>query len=340
MPKLIDLTEKNIGDWEVIDWVQGKNGIEWICRCKCGNIKQQKVDNIKNGRSKMCRECRDRSKVKEKGDKIIKIRYNNHLEWSKENTFEGTYKEYLKECKKRREELKQKKEKEKEKYLKSYIGNKYNKLTVIDIIKDGKKTKWKCKCDCSNEYIYNAKDIKIGNIKSCGCINAERIKNRIYDKRIYSIYHGMKDRCYNSNNPNFKNYGGRGIKICDEWKNEPKKFINWAYRNGYNYKADRGECTIDRINNDGNYEPNNCRWISMKEQAKNKRKQGGRFPQKYKIYDKELTLREIELIYGISPQLFKYRISKGLSNEMAIELKKELGLDYSKRKSHHFSKKY
>ena len=99
---------ERFNDWEVIDWVIGeRKEVEWICRCKCGNIKQQKVDNIKNGRSKMCKECASKARRKKErieGEKKIKIRYNNRLNWTKENTFEGTYKEYLEECRKRREE--------------------------------------------------------------------------------------------------------------------------------------------------------------------------------------------------------------------------------------------
>ena len=101
---------EKFNDWEVIGWESGRKGIDWICRCKCGFIKKQKVDNIKSGRSKMCKKCYGESKRKEKkhtGPNIVKLRYNNHLEWSEENTFEGTYEEYLKECKIRREEKEQ-----------------------------------------------------------------------------------------------------------------------------------------------------------------------------------------------------------------------------------------
>ena len=97
---------EKFNDWTVIDWVKGEKGIEWICKCKCGEIKRHKVDNIKNGRSKMCKKCSAALRKKEKEpkrEKILKLRFNNHLNWSEENTFIGTYKEYLEECKKRRE---------------------------------------------------------------------------------------------------------------------------------------------------------------------------------------------------------------------------------------------
>lgn len=84
-------------------------------------------------------------------------------------------------------------------------------------------------------------------------------------RRLASIYQGMKQRCYNTNRPNYKYYGGRGVSVCDEWLNNPQAFYDWAMANGY-----QENLTIDRINNDGNYEPQNCRWASMKEQATNK----------------------------------------------------------------------
>ncbi len=321
---------EKFNDWQVIDWKKGKKGIEWVCQCKCGAIKVQKVDNIKNGRSKMCKKCSMQIKEKKpKEDRILKLRYNNHLEWSKENTFIGTYKEYLKECKKRREtKLKKIREKEYNDYYKEIIGTKYNRLQVIGIRKGKNGFIWDCKCDCGNIYSNYGKYIKNGQFKSCGCIAKEIQRNAIYDKRIYRVFMGMVSRCYSPNSTNYKNYGGRGISICKEWRENPREFINWAYKNGYNDKAEKGECTIDRIDVNGNYEPSNCRWVDIKMQANNRRLPKAK---KYKINNKELTLREIFEIYGISPQLFRYRISKGMTNEEAISLERKVGYKYSDR---------
>lgn len=337
-----DYVGEKINDWEIIGWEKGKKGIEWICRCKCGRIRKQKVDNIKNGRSKMCKVCssqlRRKEKVKKETEKK-KMRIDNHKGWSEENTFYGTYKEYLEECRRRREEKekseREKREKERIRKIKekdqSEIGKKYGKMTVIEVIRPEKgNTKFKCKCECGREYIGTAKYIKYGNIVSCGCLSKEIKEKAIKTKRLRGIYHGMKERCYNKNIESYKNYGGRGIKICDEWKNSFEKFYEWAIENGYDREAPKGKCTIDRINNDGNYEPSNCRWISMQEQNKNKRKPQ-RKSREYNIFNEELNCKQIEKKYGISQQLFKYRIKKGMSYEEAVTTEKKRGIEYTKR---------
>ena len=152
---------------------------------------------------------------------------------------------------------------------------KYNRLTPIEIAyKRGRVNYWLCKCDCGKSVIVREPNIKNGHTKSCGCIRVERMKleNPKYNHglryhRLNSIWRGMKTRCYNQKSLEYSNYGGRGIKVCDEWKNDFKAFYDWAMSNGY-----RDNLTIDRINPFGNYEPSNCRWATYEEQAKNKRK--------------------------------------------------------------------
>ena len=140
--------------------------------------------------------------------------------------------------------------------------------------------------------------------------------------RLYTIWNNIIGRCLHSNNPNYKNYGARGITVCEEWKNDVLAFVNWANENGYGDKL-----TIDRINNDGDYEPNNCRWVDYRTQAMNKRpaKRGPQPPRKYiwtingiakggKDWCKE---------YGVSYQTVLYRINTiGIEPEQALRMSK------------------
>lgn len=102
------------------------------------------------------------------------------------------------------------------------------------------------------------------------CKQAIKKHGGCYD-RLYKVYANIKNRCYNENSNDYQYYGARGIKICAEWLNDYTAFKKWAYANGYNDSAQYGQCTIDRIDVNGNYEPSNCRWVSMSIQSKNRR---------------------------------------------------------------------
>ena len=124
---------------------------------------------------------------------------------------------------------------------------------------------------CGEEFKANTNDIKSKNTKSCGCyrkrITSETHKTHgLVGTRLYKIWINMKDRVFKTKNKRYSDYGGRGITICDEWKNDFMSFYNWAMSNGYS-----DELSNDRIDNDGNYEPNNCRWVSSNIQNRNKR---------------------------------------------------------------------
>lgn len=153
------------------------------------------------------------------------------------------------------------------------IGQKFGKLTVLNFdhkkqvftknnIKNGYKYFYLCLCECGNKIIVPRHHLLFKHTKSCGCItNIHNLSN----SRIFKIYNGIKQRCYNSNAHKYKVYGSRGIKVCDEWLNDFKAFYEWSINNGYSDKL-----SIDRINVNGNYEPNNCRWVDMKTQQRNR----------------------------------------------------------------------
>jgi len=150
-------------------------------------------------------------------------------------------------------------------------GQKFGKLTAIKPIRSSKlgKSIWLFDCDCGNQKEVFAVNVRNGHTKSCGCIRKIHPNGTIHggvNTRIYNLFATMKARCNNVNSQAYKDYGGRGIKICDEW-NTFVSFRRWALENGY---AD--DLSIDRINNDGDYEPSNCRWATRKEQSRNTRR--------------------------------------------------------------------
>lgn len=158
-----------------------------------------------------------------------------------------------------------------------YIGRKFGRLLIIGIGNHKRRTSGKkiavviCKCDCGNEKEVQLQALQVGTTKSCGCYKMEinnlpPPKHGLSRHPLYANWFSMIDRCTNPKNEGYHRYGGRGISVCDEWASSFKKFIEWGMQNGY-----KKGLQLDRIDNNGNYSPENCRFVTVKENSKNRR---------------------------------------------------------------------
>ena len=185
-------------------------------------------------------------------------------------------------------------------------GRRFGRLEVIRREGSNKKGEavWLCRCDCGGEKIVRGTKLRRGETKSCGCFEQEtRVRNghkrmqpthNMSQSRLYEVWHGMKARCYRKTHPHYKDYGGRGIIVCNEWKDDFQAFADWALSHGYDEDAPKGACTLDRINPNGDYEPSNCRFADMAVQQNNRRDRMGK-----------RAVKGADGIYHVTPQLRK-----------------------------------
>lgn len=240
MATCIDLTNQKFGKLTVVKKGNGRTTsgghykATWICKCECGNVVEIDGEKLRRGHTSSCG-C------------LIKENKGSQFE--------------------------------------DLTGQRFNRLTVIKFIPYGEKTvrgyNWLCKCDCGKTVKANASKLKNGLQQSCGCLKEEMKYNignvnkkyKFTCKRLYGVYKMMVARCTDPNIREYENYGGRGVTVCDEWLGELgyDAFAEWAFANGYDKDAKRGECTLDRKDVNKGYEPDNCRWISNKKQQSNKR---------------------------------------------------------------------
>lgn len=192
------------------------------------------------------------------------------------------------------------------------VGQRFGRLVVV---KNVSGSKYLFRCDCGNEIVTYLSAVKNGYQRSCGCLWDERKKafgesvkkHGGYGTNLYSRYCAIKQRCYNPNNQAYHRYGGRGIVMCDEWKNSFESFRKWAYENGY---ENRKSLSIDRIDNDGDYSPDNCRFVDAQQQSLNRER-----TVLCEYNGKEYSSWGFAKEFGISSSFVYKRLKNGISPE-------------------------
>ena len=202
---------------------------------------------------------------------------------------------------------------------KDLTGMRFGVLTVLELAGTHenpcgtRRSLWRCRCDCGTEKVVQGTSLTSGQTVSCGCMKKIRIAkiNTTHggsrsgkEDRLYGIWKNMRRRCNSPKDSHYKSYGGRGVAVCEEW-NDYAVFKEWAYENGYNENAEIGECTLDRIDNDGNYEPSNCRWANRIVQMNNTSRN-----HYVELNGTRLTIAEFARVMNISKNKAWYYLNK------------------------------
>lgn len=329
-----NLIGQRFGMLTVLDRESKNNHVVWICRCDCGNMKKARTASLVSGETRHCGCQTGKNISKAKLHNLVGKRFGKLtvIQRLDNHTTSGgqTKVMYLCRCDCGNERKVQAGKltsglvvqcvKCHEAHYDDLTGKRFGMLTVLNRVDgDGKRTFWKCQCDCGNIVIRNHALLKHSKCKipNCGCLNGRKVEkghtfiHHMTNTRIYNAYKRMKARCYNKNNPDYKDYGERNICICKEWlgKNGFENFYKWSMKNGYSEKL-----SIDRIDVNGNYEPTNCRWADDVMQANNKRNN------KIISYNgREQTIAQWAREYGMNYSMLYSRISRGWSVKDALE---------------------
>ncbi len=233
--KIINLMGQRFGKLIVIEKAEdyispkGKHESKWFCKCDCGNVKAVRQSDLRSGRTKSCGHCKSYSKEQN----IEKIPYNR---------------------------------------FKDITGQTFGRLTALYRIGKNKQNSaiWHCKCQCGKEIDVSLPVLQSRKSLSCGCLKKEKLigrntKHGLTNTRIYREWKAIKERCYRPTHEYYDYYGGKGIRVCEDWKNNFNNFYDWAINNGY-----QDDLTIDRKDNSEDYCPENCHWVTFKEQANNR----------------------------------------------------------------------
>ena len=297
---------ERIGHWTLLEKVDNDF---WKCRCDCGTERNVSVYSIYAGDTKSCgcerRKPKDDLTGRQYGNWTV-IRYERKGKWlckcvcGKEHlvTAQRLKSGRSESCGCRRYE------KVSRSVLNDLTGKRFGKLTVVSY---AGKERWNCLCDCGKTHNVKGQHLKNGHVTSCGC---NLITHGMSNTNLYHVWNTMRQRCENPNSGAFKNYGGRGISVCHEWTGENgfAAFYEWAITFGY-----KPGLSIDRIDVNGNYCPENCRWVDDIEQANNRR-----CTIFYEFDGEKMTLRQISEKYNLPAESIRKRLRTGMSIEDAV----------------------